>query len=162
MSDEPRLPPALIIAAPHSGSGKTTVTAGLIAALAARGLRVAPFKVGPDYIDPTYHTAAAGRTCHNLDAWMLDEAALRKLYERRTRDADVAVIEGVMGLFDGVAGDDDTGSAAHIARLLDAAVVLVIDARAMARTAAAIVHGLSSFDPRVNVAGVIFNRVGSP
>ncbi|MCX7852254.1 MAG: cobyrinate a,c-diamide synthase [Caldilineales bacterium] len=155
-------PPALVIAAPHSGSGKTTVTAGLIAALVARGLRVAPFKVGPDYIDPSLLAQAAGRPCHNLDVWMLGEAGALASFARRSRGADLAVIEGVMGLFDGVTGDDDTSSAAHVARLLDAAVVLVLDARAMARTAAAVVHGLSTFDPRVNVAGVIFNRVGSP
>ncbi|BCX02721.1 MAG: cobyrinic acid a,c-diamide synthase [Candidatus Roseilinea sp.] len=162
MFDGSPLSPALLIAAPSSGSGKTTVTAGLIAALVARGLRVAPFKVGPDYIDPSLLAQAAGRPCHNLDAWMLDEEALRALFARRMRDADIAVIEGVMGLFDGIAGDDDTGSAAHIARLLGAPVILVLDAQAMARTVAAIVHGLSTFDPRVNVAGVIFNRVGSP
>ncbi len=156
------LPPRLVLAAPHSGSGKTTVAAGLIAALTARGLRVAPFKVGPDYIDPSFHAQAAGRPCHNLDAWMLGEDALRELFLRRTRDADIAVIEGVMGLFDGLAGHDDTGSTAHIARLLSAPVVLVLDAQAMARTAAAIVKGLCEFDARVNVAGVIFNRVGSP
>jgi cobyrinic acid a,c-diamide synthase len=156
------LPPRLVLAAPHSGSGKTTVAAGLIAALAARGLRVAPFKVGPDYIDPSFHAQAAGRPCHNLDAWMLGEDALRELFLRRTRDADIAVIEGVMGLFDGVAGHDETGSTAHIARLLSAPVVLVLDAQAMARTAAAVVKGLCEFDPRVSVAGVILNRVGSP
>lgn len=156
------LPPALVIAAPHSGSGKTTVTAGLIAALVARGLRVAPFKVGPDYIDPSLLAQAAGRPCHNLDIWMLGEDAALASFARRSRGADLAVIEGVMGLFDGVAGDDDTASAAHVARLLNATVVLVLDARAMARTAVAIVHGLSTFDPRVSVAGVIFNRVGSP
>lgn len=156
------LPPALVIAAPHSGSGKTTVTAGLIAALVARGLRVAPFKVGPDYIDPSLLAQAAGRPCHNLDIWMLGEDAALASFARRSRGADLAVIEGVMGLFDGVAGDDDTASAAHVARLLNATVVLVLDARAMARTAAALVHGLNTFDPRVAVAGVIFNRVGSP
>ena len=156
------LPPRLILAAPHSGSGKTTIAAGLIAALTARGLRVAPFKVGPDYIDPSFHAQAAGQPCHNLDAWMLGEDALRELFLRRTRDADIAVIEGVMGLFDGVAGHDETGSTAHIARLLSAPVVLVLDAQAIARTAAAVVKGLCEFDARVNVAGVIFNRVGSP
>jgi cobyrinic acid a,c-diamide synthase len=156
------LPPRLVLAAPHSGSGKTTVAAGLIAALAARGLRVAPFKVGPDYIDPSFHAQAAGQPCHNLDAWMLGEDALRELFVRRTRHCEIAVIEGVMGLFDGVAGHDDTGSTAHVARLLSAPVVLVLDAQAMARTAAAIVKGLCEFDARVNVAGVIFNRVGSP
>jgi cobyrinic acid a,c-diamide synthase len=144
-----------------SGSGKTTITAGLIAALAARGLKVAPFKVGPDYIDPTYHTLAAGRPCHNLDAWMLEPTQVAALFARQTAQADIALIEGVMGLFDGVAGHDDTGSAAHIARLTNTPVLLVLDARAMARTAAALVLGLCEFDPQVRIAGVILNRVGS-
>ncbi len=153
--------PCVIITAPASGSGKTTVTAGLIGALRSRGLRVAPFKVGPDYIDPSYHAVAAGRDCLNLDGWLLDEDALLQSYARATSNADIAVIEGVMGLFDGVAGDDDTGSAAHIARLLGAPVIVVLDAQAMARTAAALLQGLRDFDPRLAVAGVIFNRVGS-
>ncbi len=162
MADNLSLPPSVVIAAPHSGSGKTTIAVGLLAALAARGLRVAPFKVGPDYIDPSLLAQAAGQPCHNLDAWMLGEDGALASFARRSRGADLAVIEGAMGLFDGVAGEDDTASAAHVARLLNAAVVLVLDAQAMARTAAALVHGLATFDPRVQVAGVIFNRVGSP
>ena len=154
--------PRLIIAAPMSGSGKTTITAGLIAALTARGLSVAPFKCGPDYIDPSYHALAAGRPCANLDAWMLPPDAIPGVLARRASGADLALIEGVMGLFDGYAGDDDTGSTAHIARLTGTPVVIVLDVRAMARTAAAIVSGLRGFDPQVNVAGVILNRVGSP
>jgi cobyrinic acid a,c-diamide synthase len=153
--------PRLILAAPMSGSGKTTITAGLIAAFAARGLRVAPFKVGPDYIDPSYHTLAAGRACHNLDAWMLAPERLRALFARRTHEADLALIEGVMGLFDGYSGKDDTGSSAHVARILDAPILLVLDVGAMARSAAAIVRGMRDFDPRVRLAGVILNRVGS-
>ncbi|MCS7088405.1 MAG: cobyrinate a,c-diamide synthase [Thermoflexales bacterium] len=154
--------PTVIIAAPHSGSGKTTIAVGLIAALAARGLRVAPFKVGPDYIDPSLLSRAAGRPCYNLDLWMLGEEAARESFARRTADSDFAVVEGVMGLFDGVSGDDDAASTAHVARVLGAPVVLVLDASAMARTAAALVCGLREFDRRVNLAGVIFNRVGSP
>jgi cobyrinic acid a,c-diamide synthase len=153
--------PRLIIAAPMSGSGKTTITAALIAAFTARGLRVAPFKVGPDYIDPTYHARAAGRVCANLDAWMLPPERVRDLFAYRAQDADLALVEGVMGLFDGYSGDDDAGSTAHIARLLDAPVLLVLDASAMARSAAAIVLGVRDFDPRVCIAGVILNRVGS-
>jgi cobyrinic acid a,c-diamide synthase len=153
--------PRLILAAPMSGSGKTTITAGLIAALTARGLRVAPFKVGPDYIDPSYHALAAGRPCYNLDSWLLAPEQVQALFAQRTQDADLALIEGVMGLFDGVSGDDDSGSAAHLARLLDAPVILVIDAKAMASSAAALVKGFHDFDPRVPVAGVILNRVGS-
>jgi cobyrinic acid a,c-diamide synthase len=155
------VPARLIVAAPMSGSGKTTLTAGLIAACVARGLRVAPFKVGPDYIDPSYHALAAGRPCHNLDAWMLPEREVAALLEQQSRGADLALIEGVMGLFDGVSGDDDTGSAAHIARLTGAPVLLVLDVRAMARTAAALVRGLRDFDPRVRLAGVVLNRAGS-
>ncbi len=153
--------PRLILTAPMSGSGKTTIATALIAALAARGLRVAPFKVGPDYIDPTYHALAAGRACRNLDAWMLPEERVRQLFARATHDADLALIEGVMGLFDGFAGRDDTGSTAHIARILDAPVLLVLDASAMARSAAAIAQGMRDFDSRVRLAGVLLNRVGS-
>ncbi len=154
--------PRLLLAAPMSGSGKTTLTAGLIAALAARGLTVAPFKCGPDYIDPSYHALAAGRPCHNLDAWLVAEEQISGVLARRSAGADLAMIEGVMGLFDGYAGDDDSGSSAHIARLTATPVVVVLDVRAMARTAAALVAGLRDFDPRVRVAGVILNRAGSP
>jgi cobyrinic acid a,c-diamide synthase len=153
--------PRLIIAAPMSGSGKTTITAGLIAAFAARGLHVAPFKCGPDYIDSSYHALAASHPCANLDAWMLPPDAIPGVLARRAHGADLALIEGVMGLFDGYAGDDDTGSTAHVARLTDTPVLLVLDVRAMARTAAALVAGLRDFDRRVRVAGVILNQVGS-
>ena len=153
--------PRLVIAAPQSSSGKTTITAGLIAAFAARGLKVAPFKAGPDYIDPTYHARAAGSACSNLDAWMLPPERVRDLFVHRAHDADLALVEGVMGLFDGYSGDDDTGSSAHLARLLDAPVLLVLDASAMARTAGAIVLGMRDFDPRVCIAGVILNRVAN-
>ncbi|MFP4439180.1 MAG: cobyrinate a,c-diamide synthase [Chloroflexaceae bacterium] len=153
--------PRLMLAAPMSGSGKTTIAAGLIARFVAQGLRVAPFKVGPDYIDPTYHTLAAGRACHNLDAWMLPPDQIAGVLARRAQGADLALIEGVMGLFDGYSGDDDTGSSAHIARLTATPVLLILDARAMARTAAALVQGLRDFDPRLRVAGVLLNRVGS-
>jgi cobyrinic acid a,c-diamide synthase len=152
----------LIIAAPQSGSGKTTVAAGVMAALAARGLRIAPFKVGPDYIDPTYHSLAAKHPCHNLDPWLLTPEQIRSSFAQRTRQADIAIIEGMMGLFDGFSGQDDSGSAAHIARLLQAPVLLVLDVSAMARSAAAIVLGFRDFDPQVHIAGVILNRVGGP
>ena len=154
--------PRLLLAAPMSGSGKTTITAGLIAALVARGFPVAPFKCGPDYIDPSYHSLAAGRPCHNLDAWLVPPDQIPGILARRSQGADLAVIEGVMGLFDGYAGDDDSGSSAHIARLTNTPVIIVLDARAMARTAAALVVGLRDFDPHVRVAGVICNRVGGP
>ncbi|PDV99229.1 cobyrinate a,c-diamide synthase [Candidatus Chloroploca asiatica] len=155
------LPPRLLLAAPMSGSGKTTLTAGLIAALTARKLTVAPFKCGPDYIDPSYHALTAGRPCHNLDAWMVPPAQIAGILARRSGGADLALIEGVMGLFDGYAGDDDAGSSAQIAYLTSTPVVLVLDVRAMARTAAALIAGLRDFDPRIQVAGVILNQVGS-
>lgn len=153
--------PRCIIAAPMSGSGKTTLSAGLIAAFVKRQLRVAPFKCGPDYIDPSYHTLAAGRPCTNLDAWMLPEVAISSLLVGQAHDCDLALLEGVMGLFDGYAGDGDSGSTAHIARLTQTPVIIVLDVRAMARTAAALIQGLRDFDPRVRVAGVILNRAGS-
>ncbi|NJP05421.1 MAG: cobyrinate a,c-diamide synthase [Chloroflexaceae bacterium] len=154
--------PRLLIAAPMSGSGKTTLMAGLIKALASKGLRVAPCKVGPDYIDPTYHSLAAERPCHNLDAWMLPPDLIPTVLAQHTRDADVTLIEGVMGLFDGYGGRDDSGSSAHIARITDTPVLIVLDVRSQARTAAALVHGLRDFDRSIHVAGVILNRVGSP
>jgi len=152
----------LVIAAPNSGSGKTTLTAGLIAALSARGKRVQPFKVGPDYIDPGYHTLAAGRTCRNLDSWMLPQNAYRELFARATRDADCAVIEGVMGLYDGARYDSEEGSTAEIAKEFGAGVIVVLDAGKVARTIGAVALGLQTFDPALNIIGYIANNVGSP
>jgi len=141
--------------------GKTTVTLGLLYALARRGLTVQPFKVGPDFIDPGHHTRAAGRICRNLDGWMLSREANLALFRRQAREADVAVVEGVMGLFDGYDGAGEAGSTAQMAKWLGLPVLLVVDARAMARSAAALVHGFASFDPALDLAGVVFNRVGS-
>jgi cobyrinic acid a,c-diamide synthase len=155
------LPPRIVVAGTHSGVGKTTVASGLMAALASRGLEVAPFKVGPDFIDPSYHTLATGRPGRNLDAFLSGEDLIPRLLAHGARGADVAVIEGVMGLFDGKAGAGEYASTAHVAKLLGAPVVLVVDARAMARSAAAVVHGYATFDPDLRVAGVILNRVGS-
>jgi cobyrinic acid a,c-diamide synthase len=151
----------IVIAAPASGHGKTTVATGLLAAFAARGQRVAPFKVGPDYIDPGYHALAAGRPGRNLDPVLVGEEQIAPLFAHGAAGTDLAVIEGVMGLYDGRTGAGEHGSTAHVARLLDAPVLLVVDATAQARSVAALVHGFRSFGPGVRIAGVILNRVGS-
>ncbi|MBW2349135.1 MAG: AAA family ATPase, partial [Deltaproteobacteria bacterium] len=153
---------AFVIAGTHSGCGKTTVSLGIMAALARRGLTVQPFKVGPDFIDPGHHTLITGRPSHNLDGWMMDRACNRNIFNRYAVDADVAVVEGVMGLFDGFSGSDESGSTAQMAKGLHLPVVLVINAASMARSAAAIALGFGAFDPRLSLAGVILNRVGSP
>jgi cobyrinic acid a,c-diamide synthase len=153
--------PRVVIAGTSSGAGKTTVACGLIGALRARGLVVQGFKVGPDYIDPSHHALASGRPGRNLDAFLSGPELIAPLVRHGGDGADLAVIEGVMGMFDGASGRGELASTAHVAKLLDAPVVLVLDAAAMARSAAAIVHGYRTFDPDVNVAGVIFNRVGS-
>jgi cobyrinic acid a,c-diamide synthase len=132
-----------------------------MAALANKGYEVAPFKVGPDFIDPSYHGLAAGRPGRNLDAFLSGPELIGPLFAHGSHGAEIAVIEGVMGLFDGKSGGGELASTAHVAKLLDAPVVLVVDARAMARSAAAMVHGYATFDPEVRVAGVILNRVGS-
>jgi cobyrinic acid a,c-diamide synthase len=152
--------PRVVIAAPASGHGKTTVATGLLAAFAARGLKVAGFKVGPDYIDPGYHALAAGRPGRNLDPVLVGSDLIGPLFAHGTAGADIAVVEGVMGLYDGRTGAGDHGSTAEVAGLLDAPVVLVVDAAAQGRSVAALVHGFRSFGS-VRLAGVILNRVGS-
>jgi cobyrinic acid a,c-diamide synthase len=154
--------PRIVVAGTHSGVGKTTVAAGLMAALAHRGLRVAPFKVGPDFIDPSYHALATGRPGRNLDAFLSGPELIAPLFAHGAADADVAVVEGVMGLFDGKSGGGELASTAHVAKLLDAPVLLVVDASAIARSVAAMVQGYATFDPELNLAGVVLNRVGSP
>ncbi|MBU3871607.1 cobyrinate a,c-diamide synthase [Streptomyces sp. 4503] len=167
--------PRLVIAAPASGSGKTTVTAGLMAAFAERGLDVSPHKVGPDYIDPGYHALAissaassAGRSRaggarpgRNLDAYLCGPQRIAPLFLHGAAGCDLALVEGVMGLFDGAAGQGELASTAHVAKLLRAPVVLVVDASSQSRSVAALVHGFASWDPEVRVAGVILNKVGS-
>ncbi|GAA2647125.1 cobyrinate a,c-diamide synthase [Paractinoplanes durhamensis] len=152
--------PRIVIGAPASGHGKTTVATGLLAAFARRGLPVAPFKVGPDYIDPGYHALAAGRPGRNLDPVMVGERLIAPLFAHGARGAGMAIVEGVMGLYDGRTGAGDTGSTAQVAELLGAPVILVVDAAAQGRSIAALVHGFRSFGS-VRLAGVILNRVGS-
>jgi cobyrinic acid a,c-diamide synthase len=149
----------LVIAGTHSGVGKTTLTAGLIAALRRRGLTVQPFKVGPDYIDPTYLALAAGRPCRNLDTWMVPPDAVRSLFARAACDVDMAIIEGVMGLYDGADYDGETGSTAEVAKLLGVPAVVVLDASKMARSAGAVALGYRRFDKELPLAGFIINRV---
>ncbi len=152
--------PRLVIAGTQSGIGKTTVTLALLAALKRRGRKVQPFKVGPDFIDPGHHTAAAGRPSRNLDGWMLGAAVNREVFVRAAADADVSIIEGMMGLFDGSSPTSEVGSTAELAKQLGAPVLLVVDGSAMARSAAAMVLGYARFDPALRVVGVLFNRVG--
>lgn len=153
--------PRLVIAAIQSGAGKTTVATGLMAALSRNGMRVQPYKVGPDYIDPTYHTAATGRISRNLDGWMCKPDLIRHLVARSAAGADIALIEGVMGLFDGAGARSEEGSTAQMAKWLGAPVLLVVDAKGMARSVGALLQGFTQFDPALRIAGVIFNNVGS-
>jgi len=152
--------PAFLVAGTHSGVGKTTVTMGLMAALVARGLKVQPFKVGPDFIDPSHHTAICGRPSCNLDPFMMTEEGVRRSFSSALAGADVAVVEGAMGFFDGMDGTDESSSA-HVARILGLPVLLVINVHGMSRSAAAVEKGFSEFDPRIRLAGTILNRVGS-
>jgi cobyrinic acid a,c-diamide synthase len=150
------------IAGTASGVGKTTVTLSIMAALRKRGLTVQPFKCGPDFIDGGHHSSVCGRKSRNLDGWMLSADANRHIFRTGAAGVEVSVVEGMMGLFDGVDGKSDAGSTAEIAKCLDLPVILVVDASAIARSAAALVHGFETFDPAVKVVGVIFNKVGGP
>ena len=152
--------PQFLIAAPTSGSGKTTVSRGLMALFVKKGLKVQPFKCGPDYIDTKYHEAVCGRPSINLDTFMASPEHVRSLYARYSADADVAVVEGMMGMYDGY--DRDRGSSAEVARLLGIPVVLVVDAKSAAYSMAPLLSGFINFRPDIRIAGVIFNRVGSP
>lgn len=153
--------PRLVIAAPSSGCGKTTVATGLMAAFAARGLAVSAHKVGPDYIDPGYHALATGRVGRNLDAYLCGPELVAPLFGHGARGCDLAVVEGVMGLYDGAAGQGELASTAQVSKLLRAPVVLVVDASSQSRSVAALVHGFASWDTGVRIGGVILNKVGS-
>jgi len=152
---------SIIIAAPHSGSGKTTITLGIMECLRKRGLKIAPFKVGPDFIDPGYHKLVTGKPSINLDGWMCSADFVRSTFTLHSEWADMTIIEGVMGLFDGIGESVNDGSTAQIARITGAPVVLVVDAKSMAGSAAPLVKGFAEFDTQVNLAAVIFNNVGS-
>src|SRR5262249_7077902 len=156
---QPAMGARLVIAGTHSGVGKTTLAAGVITALRRRVLTVQPFKVGPDYIDPTYHALAAGRPCRHLDTWMPPPERVRALFTRSADDADGAIIEGVMGLYDGADYDGEAGSTAAVGKLLGAPVVLVVDASKIARSAGAMALGYQRFDAGMPLAGFVVNRV---
>lgn len=151
--------PRIVIAGATSGVGKTTVAVAIMDALRRRGLKVQPFKVGPDFIDPSYHTFVTDRQSRNLDPWLMGEKGIIESFWNACEDADVAVIEGVMGLFDGMSGSDNFASTAHVASILEAPVILVVDASKAARSVAAIVLGFIHFDRKVRVAGIIVNNV---
>jgi len=153
--------PRIVIAATHSGTGKTSLAVALAAALRGRGLTIQSFKVGPDFLDPTYLAVASGRPCYNLDGWMMGKGYVRELFARAAADADIAVIEGVMGLFDGANPATSEGSTAEIARLLAAPVLLVVDAQGASRSVAALVKGFAGFEPEVEIAAVVANRCAS-
>ena len=152
--------PRVVIAGTHSGCGKTTIASGLMAALTESGLQVQPFKTGPDFIDPSHHSVTCGRISRNLDPFMMGETGVLRTFVSASGDADIVVVEGAMGLFDGVDGTD-IASTAHVARILRAPVILVVDAYAASRSVHAVVRGFQAFDPRIRIAGVIFNRLGS-
>lgn len=152
---------AIVIAGTNSGTGKTTIATGLMGLLTRDGLKVQPFKSGPDYIDPSYHTVITGVPSRNLDTWMLGRESVVELYQRAVQGKDIAIVEGVMGLYDGRYATADDGSTAELAKLLESPVILVVDSRSGARSVAAIAKGYHDFDPDLNLAGVILNGIGS-
>jgi cobyrinic acid a,c-diamide synthase len=152
--------PRIVIAGTHSGCGKTTIASGIMAALTARGLKVQPFKIGPDFIDPSHHTKICGRISRNLDPFMMGDDGCIDTFIRATEGADIAVIEGVMGIYDGIDGSD-LASTAHVARIIQAPVVLVVDTKGMSRSVHALIDGYRRYDPTLVFSGVIFNRIGS-
>ncbi|HYA32687.1 MAG TPA: Ni-sirohydrochlorin a,c-diamide synthase [Candidatus Bathyarchaeia archaeon] len=153
--------PRVLIAADRSSAGKTTISVGLMSILSKDGQAVQPFKVGLDYIDPSYHSDVTGRFSRNLDGYLMSKQAVVEIFSHASRGADIAIIEGVRGLYEGLESTSDVGSTAQIAKILRAPVILVIDARSITRSTAAIVQGYRSFDPRVHIEGVILNNIGS-
>ena len=154
-------PKVLVIAGTHSGVGKTTITLGIMAALRNRGLALQPFKVGPDFIDPGYHEWICRVPSRNLDGWMLSKSYNLKTFYQQSSDKDIAIVEGVMGLYDGARSNSEDGSTAQIAKWIKAPVILVVDARGMSRSVAALVYGFEQYDKQTAIAGIILNRVGS-
>lgn len=152
--------PRIIIAGTNSGVGKTTLTLGVILALKKKGLKVSSFKVGPDYIDPTFHSQITKNACYNLDGWMLSKDTILELFEAHAEKSDISIIEGVMGLYDGLKGEEE-GSTAHIAKILKCPVILIINAQALSRSAAAIALGYKEFDKGINIKGIILNNIAS-
>jgi cobyrinic acid a,c-diamide synthase len=153
--------PVIVIAGTTSGVGKTTVSMGIMHKLVECGFMVQPFKIGPDFIDPCYHTFVTGRQSRNLDLWLMGKKGVLECFDRNSWDADLSVIEGVMGLFDGISGKRNFGSTAHISKILDASVILVVDAAKTSHSIAAMILGYTKLDPRLNVAGIIINNVAS-
>ncbi|WP_026674989.1 cobyrinate a,c-diamide synthase [Alkalihalobacterium bogoriense] len=151
----------IVIAGTNSGVGKTTLTLGIMAALRQRGLVVQGFKCGPDYIDPSYHTAVTGRHSRNVDSWMLEHDVVKEVFSSASQDADISIIEGVMGFYDGKSPESNIGSTAEISQLLEAPVLLIVNISSMARSAAAIVKGFQMLDESITIAGVIVNQAGS-
>ncbi|MCX8131198.1 MAG: cobyrinate a,c-diamide synthase [Clostridia bacterium] len=151
--------PGVVIAGTNSGSGKTTITAGIMAALVKKGLKVQPYKVGPDYIDPMFHSFVTGRHSRNLDSWMLDKDVVLHLFAKNSAGADIAVIEGVMGLYDGFGGTSTVGSTAHVAKIVKTPVILVINGEGTSMSLAATVKGFKEFDPDLNIQGIIINNI---
>jgi len=153
--------PRILIAGDRSSAGKTTISIGIMSVLRDMGYTVQPYKVGLDFIDPSYHTEVTGRFSRNLDGYLMSEDSVREVFSHASKGADIAIIEGVRGLYEGLEATSDIGSTAQIAKILKCPVILAINARSITRSTAALVSGYKSFDPEVNIVGVILNNIGS-